>query len=491
MHRSRDGSAWRRLLVTSVAVGVVVAGTLAVEAYDDERRAVVPVPEAQCGPGARPETDLQGRVPKADYDSGRVERGYLCNTRQVGHYEGTGGFKTLRYVDETGRACAFYDADPIMPRDVLDGVVSDGLGVVALDMSDPREPRRTANLVTPAMLSPHESLLVHQRRGLLVAVMGSAATLPGFVDVYSVKDDCRRPRLLSTSPSALFGHESGLSPDGRTFWSAGAAGGNLTALDISDPRHPRKIFNQSGFIYHGLRFSADGRTMYVANIGSPGSDGILTGAGLRIYDVSEVNAHQPDPEIRLLSELTWPEVSIPQSAEPFTVDGHRYVLETDEFVDLFTFESMGRFRTAPVGAARIIDVDDPRHPEIVSDIRLEVHQPANRDGDLFSDPGNVSPAQGYAAHYCSVPRRKNPGLAACSMILSGLRVFDIRDPEHPREVAYFNRPKKPTIGLLPEAGSYAMSRPAWDIRNKQIWYTDVHTGFYAVRLTNGVGRLLR
>lgn len=76
------------------------------------------------------------------------------------------------------------------------------------------------------------------------------------------------------------------------------------------------------------------------------------------------------------------------------------------------------------------------------------------------------------------------------MILSGLRVFDIRDPEHPREVAYFNRPKLPGLALTPEVGSYAMSRPTWDIRNRQVWYTDVHTGFYAVRLTNGVGRLL-
>jgi len=458
---------------------------------DDEQRAVVPVPEARCGPGSRPETDIQGRVPKPDYQSGRAARGYLCNAREVGHYGKSGGFKTLRYVDRTGRACAYYDSDPIAPHDLLGGILEDGLGVVALDMSDPSAPRRTANLMTPAMIAPHESLLVHQRRGLLIAVMGTLATAPGFVDIYDVKDDCRHPQLLSTFPSVSFGHESGLSPDGRTFWSAGAAGGNLTALDISRPRHPRKIFNRNGFVYHGLRFSPDGRYMYVANIGSPGTEGILSGGGMRIYDVSEVNGHQPDPEIRMLSDLTWPEVSIPQSAEPFTVDGHQYVLEVDEFIDLFTFESLGRFRTAPVGAARIIDVDDPRRPEIVSDIRLAVHQPANRDDDLFRDPGNASPAQGYAAHYCSVPRRGNPGLAACSMILSGLRVFDIRDPEHPREVAYFNKPKLPGLGLTPEVGSYAMSRPAWDIAHRQIWYTDVHTGFYAVRLTNGVGRLLR
>ncbi|PWN03791.1 hypothetical protein DJ010_06880 [Nocardioides silvaticus] len=477
-------------MVTAVAVSAVLAGTFAADAFDDEPRVASPVPEARCGPGSRPEGDLQGRVPKADYTSGRAARGYLCNTRQVGHYGGTGGFKTLRYVDRTGRVCAYYDSDPIMPRDILGGVLEDGLGVVALDMSDPERPRRTANLMTPAMVAPHESLMVHQRRGLLIAVMGTLGTAPGFVDIYDVSGDCRRPKLLSTFPSVLFGHESGLSPDGRTFWAAGAAGGNLTALDISNPRRPKIVFNENGHIYHGLRFSADGRTMYVANIGSPGTGGILSGGGLHIYDVSQVQERRPDPEVRKLSELTWPEVSIPQSAEPFTVDGHQYVLEVDEFIDLFTFESLGRFRTAPVGAARIIDVDDPRNPEIVSDIRLEVHQPRLRTDDLFRDPGNVSPAQGYAAHYCSVPERKDPGLAACSMILSGLRVFDIRDPERPREVAYFNKPKLPSPGLLPEVGSYAMSRPAWDVRNKQVWYTDVHTGFYAVRLTNGVGRLL-
>ena len=78
------------------------------------------------------------------------------------------------------------------------------------------------------------------------------------------------------------------------------------------------------------------------------------------------------------------------------------------------------------------------------------------------------------------------------MIASGLRIFDIRDPEHPREIAYFNMPRRPGGSLVtPEEGSYAMSAPAWDPRHGQVWYTDVHSGFYSVRLTNGVQRLLR
>ena len=93
--------------------------------------------------------------------------------------------------------------------------------------------------------------------------------------------------------------------------------------------------------------------------------------------------------------------------------------------------------------------------------------------------------QGYAGHYCSVPRAKDPGLVACSFIASGLRIFDIRDPESPKEVGYFNKPTPP--GRKPaREGAYAMSSPAWDLQRQQVWYTDGNSGFYAVRLTNGI-----
>ncbi|MET0524230.1 MAG: hypothetical protein ABWZ91_05480 [Nocardioides sp.] len=90
-----------------------------------------------------------------------------------------------------------------------------------------------------------------------------------------------------------------------------------------------------------------------------------------------------------------------------------------------------------------------------------------------------------------MPRRTNPDIAGCSMILSGLRLFDIRDVRHPREVGYFNKPgvreeKLTVFGT----GAYAMSQPAWDPANSSVWYTDTNSGFYVVRLTNGVQKLL-
>jgi hypothetical protein len=80
----------------------------------------------------------------------------------------------------------------------------------------------------------------------------------------------------------------------------------------------------------------------------------------------------------------------------------------------------------------------------------------------------------------------NPTIVACSFILSGLRVFDIRDPQKPREIAYFNQPAPITTPL--KSGAYAMSAPAFAPERNEIWYSDGNSGFYNVRLTNGACR---
>ncbi|MDO7869526.1 LVIVD repeat-containing protein [Nocardioides jiangxiensis] len=480
----------RLIAALVVALGL---GTLAIAGVSQGAADTWPAatPRAVCGPGSLPETSWQGRVPKADYDSGRAAKGYFCNTRQVAHQGASGGFKVERYTDPAGHTCAFYDSTLIAGRDVLSNTLNGtGLGVQVLDMADPAAPVKTASLVTPAMLSPHETLLVNRARGLLVAVMGTAATLPGVMDVYDVRTDCRHPRLLSTSPMGILGHESGFAPDGRTFWSAGIAG-TLAAIDLTDPRTPKLLKLQTGVVYHGVRLSPDGRTMYVANIGSPSATGI-SGGGLRILDVSQVQDRVANPQITTLSSLTWRELSIPQVAEPFTKDGRTYVMEVDEFIDLFSLQGLTSMKTAPVGAARIIDVTDPVHPRIISNLRLEAQQPDRRDAE-WGDPGASFPAQGYAAHYCSIPRTDAPKLVGCSMILSGLRLFDISDLAHPKEAAYFNRPLTSAKGLVllpPAIGSWAMSAPAYDAARGQVWYTDANSGFYVVQLTNGTARLL-
>ena len=471
----------RRLVLTLGTILTVLA-LWAGSGHADSGPSTSAVPTADCGPGSNPETGRQGRIPPEDYASGRYLQGYTCNTEQVAHEGVSGGFKTLRYTDSQGNTCAFYDSTAlVVPTSTITNLLGGkGIGVVVLDMNDPAHPVRTANLTSPAMLSPHESLLVNAQRGLLVGVMGTLLTAPGALDVYDVKTDCRHPKLLSTSLAGILGHESGFAPDGRTLYISSTIY-TLVAVNLDDPRRPKPMTIQTNVQYHGMRVSDDGKTLYAAHIGQPGPN-FITGGGLRILDVSQVQERVPNPKISILSTMTWDGSSIPQVPEPFTRDGHRYLFEVDEFVDLFSISGFTDMRHSPVGAARIINVDDPRHPYLVSNVRLQVHEPDNHSGDQWNDPGANTGLGGYAAHYCSVTTRDNPKLAGCSMILSGLRIFDIRDVEHPKEVAYFNMPT--------DKGGDAYSQPAWDPANNSVWYTDQSTGFWNVRLTNGVQDLL-
>ncbi len=431
-------------------------------------------PRTPCDRGSRPETGIQGRVPSADYTDGRAALGYTCNATVLSHFGTNGGFRVERYVDRAGHVCAFYDSTLLFPRDVTD----DTPGTYAMDMTDPRHPVRTAVLQTPAMITPHESLRLNAKRGLLVADAGSATTQVGFVDVYDVAADCRNPVLKSTLPLALLGHEGGFSPDGMTYWASTTFTGGLTAIDLTDPTLPSVVWRSLDYTVHGLSISDDGNRAYLANpTGNFVSATTQGGGGMLVLDVSQVQHRVPNPVVSVVSSITWPEVTIPQNVLPVRIKGRPYAIEFDEY-------SSNVYQYSPqqnVGAVHIIDMSDERHPRLVSRIRLAVHNERARETD-GGDPGASSVGQGYAAHYCNVPRRTDPGILACSMILSGLRVFDIRDPLHPREVAYANQP---VINARNPArvGAYAMSSPAFDPRTRQVWYSDTNTGLFVVQLS--------
>ena len=434
------------------------------------------VPDVPCGPGDHPET-TQGRTPAADFASGRSNLGYTCNASLVGHLSSRGGFRVWRYVDSAGHACAFYDSAQIFPT----GLLSDShkLGVYVVDVSDPAHPVLTDNLLTLAMQSPHESLSFNPERGLLAADMGTPATGPGIVDVYDVRQDCRHPQLQSSLLVGNLGHEGAFSPDGKTFWVTSVVG-NLTALDLTNPKIPRILYVNLTLRPHGLNISDDGSTLYMADLGS-------TPYGLTILDVSQIQARKSNPQVPVLARLSWPNVSVPQVPIPVTIKGHPYLIEMDEFDAATSNPAKLAFYdpTSPVGAARIIDIADPRHPFVVSNIRLQVNQPADRAGDERNDPGASVNLGGYTGHYCGVPQRTDPGIVACGFVMSGLRVFDIRDPYHPREIAYFNMPPK-TSGGSSATGADDKSQPAFDVARGQIYYADGNTGLYVVQIRPGV-----
>src|SRR4051812_43067488 len=423
---------------------------------------VTAVPRARCDAASKPEPDVQGRVP-----AGSAANGLWCNATLISHQGTSGGFKVLRYVDPAGHECAYYDTALLFPLNALN-LNSSGLGVVVLDMADPAHPQQTEMLTEVPMLSPHESLSLNTARGLLAAVSGNPATAPGLVSLYDVHGDCRRPQLQFTKPLARFGHESGFSLDGRTFYATGTATQSITAIDVTNTTDPHVLW-QGAILSHGMSLSDDGNRAYIAD---------PTGRNLLILDTSEIQARKPDPQAREISRVTWAPVSIPQNAIPFTEGGHPYVLEFDEY----NAATLGSGSPDDVGAARIIDIADEAHPRVIANIRLEINQPAAHHA-AAGDPGASSPVQGYAAHYCNVPTRVNPKLVACSFIASGLRVFDITELTKPKEIAYFVAPTNARTENTEQASDFAMSQPAFVPERREIWFSDGTSGFYALRLS--------
>jgi hypothetical protein len=224
-----------------------------------------------------------------------------------------------------------------------------------------------------------------------------------------------------------------------------------------------------------MSLSNDGNRAYVAD---------PTGHNMAILDTTEVQARKANPQVREVSRLTWDKASIPQNAIPFTKGGKPYVLEFDEYT-AGTLSPGGS--TDDIGAGHIVDISNEKKPRVVSLLRLQINQPKEHKAATDAgDPGTGNPAQGYAAHYCNIPTRVDPKVVACSFIASGLRVFDITDITHPKEIAYFVPPPKPRTENGGTDSNFAMSMPAFDPAHREVWYTDGETGFYDVQLAKAV-----
>ena len=424
-------------------------------------------PLAPCRPGDHKEPGVDGRVPEGSADN----TGLNCNVDLVSHQGTEGGFKVYRYVDTHGHECAYYDQTLMFPLNAFNpGAGSEGVAV--LDMSDPAHPKQTDTLTTPPMLSPHESLNLNAKRGLLAAVNGNLRTYPGFVSIYDVHDDCRHPVLDALGPYARFGHESGFSPDGKTFYATSTALKSITAIDVTDPKKPHVVW-YGQIESHGMSLSDDGNRAYIADI----SGNMLT------LDTSQIQARKPDPKTREISRLTWHAASIPQNAIPFTENGHPYILEFDEYTQGTDVDQTGDPNM--VGAGRIIDNADETKPSVLSNLRLQVDQPAEH-AEAAKDPGADNRPQGYAAHYCNIPSRVDPKIVACSFIASGLRLFDISDLKHPKEIGYFVAPPKPRSENGYTGSDFMMAQPVFAPERREVWVSDGTSGFYVLRVDKSV-----
>ncbi len=447
-----------------------------------------PVPRADCGPGSMPETDIQGRVSLEDRTSGRSQQGYSCNLELVGQHQGRGASWQHAWHED----CAYYGTS--FPGQA---------GVQVIDVSDPTNPRHAGALRSPAMLDPWESLKVHEKRGLLSGGAGWNGSGPLFFDIYDLNGDCAQPNLLSSTPTAFpAGHEGDWAPDGKTYYVGGTT---QSAIDVSDPNNPQLIAQVEAIgSLHGLSLNADGSRMYAVNMYACSAEALN---GLVIYDTTAVQNRELNPAMPVIGSVCWADGSTAQHTILVHYDGKPYVVFVDEGGGDGT--GLGSIDpVAPAGSARIIDISDETQPRVVSKIKLEIHMPEHADIQASDVQGNG--IFGYQAHYCSVDRQDNPTALACGFFQSGIRVFDIRDPLRPAEIAYYNPPAQ--VGRNAELsssehanGTAARSNgdgPAGVENNLtadwctaqvrlipergELWTTCQDNGFMVLRFTNGV-----
>lgn len=446
------------------------------------------VAKATCGAGDRAETGLQGQIPNAENVVGF--QGFNCNLQKTSAtfspLRTGGGGISMQFVlvhDKAGHTCGY--AGPAF---------QEVQGTTVVDFTDPNNVVDTAVLTTPAMMNPGEGLRYHEGRGLLVSAVYNrqAPTTPstdapyGF-DVYDVGTDCRHPQLLSTTTNIPFattglkpypgattappptdraaGHEGAISIDGLTYYISDSMHGVYHAMDISDPTHPRLIstFQNPSFRQgpnststasgqaHGLSISNDGNRAYMVQLSMdptqpggmvPQDPTVPWPNGFMTIDTSEVQARRPGATMRLISEVRVRDASAIQMTIPVKIKGRPFVIMLGE-AGAGQLNAVGRQSACnaglmPMGAVQLFYMADEANPQLINKIRLEANNPQN----CGSLPEVTSGSNGflYDVHMCTVDNRDDATTLACSQFKSGVRIYDIRDPENIKEIAYFNPP---------------------------------------------------
>jgi hypothetical protein len=456
-----------------------------------------PVPRAQCGKGDRVETGLQGQTTIAERMTGAAAKSYNCNLELVGQYQGEGANYQMAAYDE----CAYYGTSNREGQR--------NRGVVVVDAKDPRRPTAVTHLEARAMWDPWESLKVNVPRKLLAAIQADRGNgeQPGFA-VYDISN-CRAPVLKSAINLSIpvKGHAGNFAVDGRTYYGTQISASTY-AIDIDKPEAPVLLGNWTGEngngLPHDVSTNGAGDRLYTAQPGGLGGAREVRSNGLVISDVGGFQGRRANADTRILSTLFWKDGAVAQMTQRLQIAGKPYVIFTDE-AGAGGIGDGAKAACAqnlpPFGFGRIIDISDDKNPRVVSKLMLEVHDPANCSA-VQPDTG-FTDLFGYSSHYCTPDSVDNAEYLACSYFEAGVRVFDIRDPYRPKEIAYYKPPARSAIPAGASNSSiqrhgnrsadWASSNLHWHRHGDELhlWFTSHENGFQIARFTNQLTSLVK
>ena len=499
-----------------IALAVALAATALSPLAALEARA-----ESFCtpGPGDRPETTIQGGLTLAERTVPGGFQGQWCGAREVGHNNllneqglPRGSFGDVQFFGH----CAYASMrDP-------SNLALESTGTAVLDVRVPSNPIWVRTLRTPAMQRAYSAFEI-QKNIMISAFKDFGPSGNNWFDIYELGDDCLNPVFRSTSTTASGNHDGWLSPDTNTYYGIPFGGQTIQqnpnridvhVLDTTDKAHPVQLLNWNRNQlppevrdrvvptrnFHDVSTNDDGTRLYLdlyggnnALGGFPADGSGRCANGLIIMDSSDVAFRRPNPQLRFISFTSWcdpkndpgyhyydPDFDDGSTAAAHATEyiihenGKPYVVTTDESAAGLDGDWSVVCRQRTFG--RLIDISDETHPRVVSTFKPDIGKPENCQRIMTEQ------INGGMIHYIGFDDRYHVRLVVYAGANYGIRVVDYRDPEHPKEIAYYKAPSVVTTA----AGENDFTRPdpRYDADNC-MWYTGWNQGGLRIlELTN-------
>ena len=348
-----------------------------------------------------------------------------------------------------------------------------------LDVTDPAAPQCVAFIPGP---ENSWTIQIQVAAGKMITALERIAPGWGEVDgkpfsegllIWDLSDPVK-PRQLGHYRTQSTGTHRNFYDGGPLVHAAGGAPGFdgkiYQIVDISDPGKPREVSRfwlpeqEERAAKSGARFSlhgpahVEGKRAYL-----PYGDG-----GAIILDISD--ASRPKMVSRLLFHGLCSRQGI-----------HTYLPLPRRRLALINDEAIAENGDENLNLAGIVDIKDEKEPRLISLFPQPVPPPESGLKNFFDKGGRFGPHnQHHPNHQACLEDRDD--IAYLTYFNAGLRVYDIRDPRTPKEIAYFIPPDpKERIGTKPSR-LVAQAEDVLVDRRGCIYISEKNQGIYILRL---------
>ncbi|HET8905697.1 MAG TPA: hypothetical protein VFN11_01900 [Ktedonobacterales bacterium] len=272
-----------------------------------------------------------------------------------------------------------------------------------------------------------------------------------------------RPNLLIADISAV--------PSGGSVSEVAEGNWNDQYPGASNPAN----YNFNLFV-HSMGLTADGTRAYLA----------MEAGEFLVLDTSAVANNVPNPQLRLVTDPAnrpiWGNPApctkvCPNGHSAVQVPGRPLALTTDEIYGTFTDPSFG----CPWGWMRLIDVNDPTHPQIVGEYKIA------QDDQAFCGSSGDDPLTEQFTSYSSHNPTVLPNLAFIAWHSGGLQAVDIANARQPSQAGWFSPTPLDTVATEDPALNGGPNKVTmWSypiISNGLIYVIDIRNGLYILRYT--------